>query len=92
MYFILPYSKNQAKKLNVIIKPSTRKNKKIDVYNFNNEYICSIGDIRYNDYPTYLLKYGEKVANHHRNLYKKRHQKDRLIEGSKGWFADNLLW
>ena len=92
MYIIKPYTKSKAKLLNVIIKPSTRKNKKIDVYTKNNDYICSIGDSRYLDYPTYLEQYGESIANRHRELYKKRHYKDRLIEGSQGWYADNLLW
>ena len=92
MYIIKPYTKHKAKLLNVIVKPSTRKNKKIDVYTKDNQYICSIGFLGYLDYPTYLEQYGETIANHHRELYKKRHQKDRLIEGSKGWYADNLLW
>jgi len=92
MYIIKPYTKSQAKLLNVIVKPSTRKNKKIDVYTKDNQYICSIGDIRYLDYPTYMEQYGESVANYHRELYKKRHQKDRLKVESKGWYADNLLW
>ena len=53
VYQIKPYSYEQAKKLNVEIKPSTRKDKKIDVYK-DNKYICSIGDINYYDYPTYI--------------------------------------
>jgi hypothetical protein len=54
MYDIKKYSFDQAKKLNVIIKPSTRKNKKIDVYDKTNNLIASIGDKKYKDYPTYL--------------------------------------
>ena len=92
MYIIKPYTKSQAKLLNVIVKPSTRKNKKIDVYTKDNQYICSIGSLGYLDYPNYLEKYGDYIANYQRELYKKRHHKDRLIEGSKGWYADNLLW
>ena len=44
VYQIKPYSYEQAKKLNVEVKPSTRKDKKIDVYK-DKKYICSIGDI-----------------------------------------------
>lgn len=33
MYKITNYSYDKAKKLNVIIKPSSRKNKKIDIFN-----------------------------------------------------------
>ena len=32
MYNITPYSRNQAKKLGVIIKPSTNTKKKLDVF------------------------------------------------------------
>ena len=38
MYEISKYSFDQAKKLGVKIKPSTRKGKKIDVFDWNNEY------------------------------------------------------
>ena len=40
VYKIKPYSYEKAKLLNVKIKPSTRKDKKIDVYK-DNKYICS---------------------------------------------------
>ena len=53
MYKIKKYSYDQAKKLAVEIRPSEHKNKKIDVYK-DNIYLCSIGDIRYYDFPTYL--------------------------------------
>ena len=53
-YIITQYSYDKAKQLNLIIKQSKNKGKKIDVYTINNEFIHSIGDIRYNDYPSYL--------------------------------------
>ena len=53
MYVIKKYSYDQAKKLGVTIKPSENKNKKIDVFKDGN-FICSIGDSRYKDYPTFL--------------------------------------
>ena len=83
-YKILPYSYQQAEKLNVTIKPSKKKNKKIDVYK-NGEYIASIGDARYNDYPTYILNDGKKYADERRKLYYKRHN----LNSSK-YSADNL--
>jgi hypothetical protein len=55
MYRIKPYSKEQALKLGVKIKPSTNYNKKIDVFK-NGIKIATIGDINYKDYPTYLLE------------------------------------
>jgi hypothetical protein len=91
VYPITKYTKNQARKLNVTIKPSTNKTKKIDVYK-NNHKIASIGAYGMNDYPTYQLKKGKKYANTRRKLYKIRHNKDRHIKWSNGWLADKLLW
>ncbi len=91
MYSITQYSKEQAKKLNVMIKPSEKKNKKIDVYK-DGEYVVSIGDKRYKDYPTYKKEQGEEIANKRRIAYKKRHEKDRHIINSAGYYADKILW
>ena len=92
MYQILPYTKEQSKKLNVIVKPSTRKNKKIDVFTKMNDYIFSVGFLGYGDYPTFIQQYGKEYADKKRALYKIRHEKDRNIEGTRGWYADKLLW
>ena len=92
MYQILPYTKEKALQLGVIVKSSTRKNKKIDVFSKSNEYITSIGALGYYDYPTFQKLYGKEFADKKRILYKKRHQKDRTIKFSNGWYADNLLW
>ena len=91
MYQITQYTKDQAKKLNVIVKPSTRKNKKIDVIK-NNVVIASIGAIGYSDYPTYIKSHGLEYANNRRKLYKSRHEKDRHVVNSTGYYADKLLW
>lgn len=91
MYQITEYSYNQAKKLNVEIKPSKTKNKKIDVYK-NGRKLYSIGDIHYSDYPTYMRERGKSYADERRRLYRKRHQNDRTIVGSRGWYADKILW
>lgn len=91
MYKITEYSKSQAKKLNVDIKPSTNKKKKIDVYK-DGQKIASIGGIGYDDYPTFIIKKGKEYANERRKLYKKRHDNTRHIKGSNSWFADKLLW
>jgi len=91
VYQIKPYSYEKAKLLNVEIKPSTRKDKKIDVYK-DNKYICSIGDINYYDYPTYIQNNGITFANERRKLYKQRHNNDRNIKNSSGYYADKILW
>jgi len=77
--------------LNVEIKPSTRKDKKIDVYK-DKKYICSIGNINYYDYPTYIQNNGLSYANERRKLYKIRHNKDRNVKNSSGYFVDKTLW
>ena len=92
MYDIKRYSLKKAKELGVKIKPSNYKNKKIDVYDWNMNYILSIGDIRYSDYPTYLITKGKEFADNRRRLYKLRHAKDLENMGSKGYYASYLLW
>ena len=95
-YNILPYSFRKAKELGVVIKPSTNFLKKIDVFK-NGKKIASIGARGMNDYPTYLEKekkgyFPKGYANKRRKLYKERHEKDRHIVGSNGYYADKILW
>ena len=91
MYNITNYTKQQAKKLGVNVKPSENKNKKIDVFK-DNKKIASIGSKNYKDFPTYMKEEGLEKAKERRKLYKIRHDKDRKIKGSPGWYADKLLW
>ena len=91
MYNIKKYSYDQAKKLNVTIKPSTYKNKKIDVYDQKNKLVASIGDMKYKDYPTYLSQ-DKKLADDKRRLYKIRHKKDLNVKDSPGYYANRILW
>lgn len=86
----------QAKKLGVVVKPSTRKGKKIDVFK-NGKKLVSVGATGYKDYPTYMKlerqgKFEKGYANKRRKLYKIRHKKDRNVKGSAGYYADKLLW
>lgn len=96
MYPITKYSFDRAKKLGVTIKPSTLKNKKIDIFK-DGKKIASVGGRKkdgtyYKDYPTYLKTEGKEKADTRRRLYKIRHNKTRLIKGSNSYFADQLLW
>jgi hypothetical protein len=88
MYSIKQYTYDQANKLGLDIYPSKRKHKKIDVYK-NNEYLGSVGDNRYYDYPTYL-EINKELAEKKRKLYRQRHQKD--LSYTKGYLAYHLLW
>ena len=98
-YSITSYSKDKAKKLKVIIKKSTNNKKKIDVFKEVKDKngkktlkkIVSIGAIGYKDYPTYL-KEDKNLAEKRRKAYKKRHEKDRHVKGSAGFYADQILW
>jgi ribosomal protein L7/L12 len=91
MYEISEYSKIKASKLGVDIKPSKSKGKKIDVFK-EGKKITSIGAKGYKDYPTYIKEKGKSYAEQRRKLYKDRHQKDRNKYGSRGWYADKILW
>ena len=89
MYKILPYTFKKAKALNVIVKPSNRKNKKIDVFDKWGNYIVSIGDNRYLDYAYYLKFLGKKIADQKKTNYNLRHNKN---NGVAGYYAKKLLW
>ena len=90
-YTITQYTKSQAKKHGVKVKPSTVKGKKIDVFK-GNEKIASIGAMGYGDYPTFIRTKGKNYADERRAAYKKRHDKNRNKPGSAGYYADKLLW
>jgi hypothetical protein len=91
MYVITGYTKSQANKLGVTVKPSSKKGKKIDVYKADKK-IASIGDINYLDYPNYIKTKGKAFANVRREAYRARHKKDMNVVGSPGWLANKLLW
>ena len=91
MYVITKYTREQADKLGVTVKHSTDPKNKIDVFK-NGKKIASCGGAGYNDYPTYMKKFGKEYADERRKLYKIRHEKDRKIVGSPGYYADKLLW
>ena len=90
-YSITLYTKKQAKKIGVEVKPSKVKGKKIDVFK-KGKKVASVGAIGYGDYPTYLKTKGKKYADERRRLYKIRHQNNRTKVGSNGYYADKLLW
>jgi len=92
MYEISNYSYERAKDLGVKIKPSIRKGKKIDVLDWNNQYITSIGALGYGDFPTYMKNKGKEYALERRRLYHLRHKKDSEKLGSAGYYAAKILW
>ncbi len=99
-YTITTYTKNKAKKLGVIVKRSTNKKKKIDVFrkikNKDGKMVlkklASVGAINYNDYPTFIKTKGKAYADKRRKLYKIRHNKNRHKKETPSYWADQLLW
>ena len=90
-YAITNYTYKQAKKLGVTVKPSTNKTKKIDVFK-GNKKVAAVGAYGMGDFPTFMRTEGMASAKEHRRRYKMRHEKDRHKRGSRGWYADKLLW
>jgi len=87
MYDILPYTKRQAKAMGLTVKPSTRKGKKIDVFD-GTTYVDSVGQLGAMDYPHYLKEKGKAYADERRRLYYARH-----VGNSQGErLAKRLLW
>ena len=77
-------ARTRAKELGVTVKPSTSKYKKLDVLK-DGIKVASIGDLRYSDY----LQHGDAER---RKRYKIRHQKNRIVKDSAGYYADRILW
>lgn len=86
-YTIQPYTYKRAKEWDLVVKPSTVKGKKLDVYE-NGKKIASVGALSYKDYPTYLKEQGKEYAEERRRLYHIRHTKNTLNETLAKW----LLW
>ena len=91
-YEIQPYTHLMAYKYGVKAVVSGNPKKKIDVLDFNDNYICSIGDIRHGDFPTFFKERGADFAEERRRLYHLRHIKHKNVLGSKSYYASRLLW
>ena len=93
-YQITNYTRKRARKLHLLVKESRYPTKKIDVFleKAPHQRVASVGARGYLDYPTFVKEKGRRFALTRRKLYKERHQKDRLKKGSRGWYADQLLW
>ena len=81
---LLSKAQRKAKRLGLKVLPSTRKNKKLDVFK-DGKKVGSIGDIRYQDFNIT----GDKER---RKLYKIRHQRYRNKVGTNSYYADKILW
>lgn len=90
----------KAKKLNLVIKSSQKKNKKIDVFNQKGELLASIGGVKpdgsfYMDYASYIQTIGLEKANVKRKNYLKRHANEPKIKDGRrtpSYYSDVILW
>jgi hypothetical protein len=87
MYDISKRTYTVARRYGLVVVPSTRKNKKLDVYK-NNQFLASIGDSRYKDRHMYLKQDGKAIADERTRLYYLRHKQDTLKEN----LSKILLW
>jgi hypothetical protein len=71
-YDITDYSYARANEIGVIIKASEKTHKKIDVYDSQGNYICSIGAKKMSDFPTYVQTHGIDYANERRRRFYQR--------------------
>ena len=95
MYVITDYTKRKAKQLNVVVKSSTNKNKKLDIFDMKGNKLASVGASGYMDYPTYTKTKGKTFADERRRLYLIRHSKDPDKRDGKftpSYWARVLLW
>lgn len=90
-YRITAYTKARAAELGVTVKPSSKQNKKIDVYR-GSKLIASIGGAGYADYPTYIESHGRAHADERRRAFYARHAKSISVRESPAWWAAKLLW
>ena len=90
MYSITAYTFAKAKQYGLVVRPSSFKHKKIDVYREGFK-IGSVGDDRYSDYPT-MASTDPQYAEKRRQLYHKRHKPELSAKYSPNWLAGHLLW
>jgi hypothetical protein len=92
-YIIKPLTYERARQHNLILYVSGNPSKKIDVYDKNGgKYLCSIGDIRYLDYPYLIDKYGRTYADIRRELHNLRYEKKQIRNYSSVYYEKLLLW
>ena len=80
----LAAARRNAAKIGVSVRPSTRKGKKLDVFE-KGEKVASIGDLSMSDF----LQHRDKKR---QRSYKARHGKTRVKVGTPSYFADKILW
>jgi len=96
MYRIKAGQRAAARQLGVVIRPSTSKGKKIDVFKYGVK-IAAIGDVEYSDYWSYIQderagRVPKGTAEERRRLYRVRHAQECTAKGTPGFYACKILW
>lgn len=76
-----------------IIKPSTRKNKKYDVFDKEGNKLTSFGDVNFQHYKDKLGYYSDldHLDKNRKRLYYARHGKE-AEKGTAKYFSHKILW
>lgn len=82
---LLAKAQRKARRIGYKVKASTRKGKKLDVFNKEGKKVGSIGALGYSDFNQHKDK-------QRRKNYKSRHGKYRTRVGTNSYFADKILW
>ena len=90
-YNITDYTYKQAEKYGVEVKPSKRREKKLDVFK-DGKRVATVGAIKYGDFATYLQTRGQEYAEERRALFKKRFNRYIKKPNTNAWWASVLLW
>tara|TARA_R110000772_G_scaffold34237_1_gene83153 strand:+ start:67 stop:342 length:276 start_codon:yes stop_codon:yes gene_type:complete len=85
------YHKQNAKKLGVVVKPSSNPKKKLDVYK-DNKKVASIGSSGYRDYHSYKKREGLAVADVKRKAYEARHKCTGAKKNTPNYYSCGILW
>lgn len=80
----LKKAQKNAARIGYSVKPSTKKDKKLDVLK-NNKIVASIGAKGYDDFTKHKDQQRRKA-------FKNRFERYRHIKGSAAWFSDTILW
>lgn len=76
------------------VAPSKREHKKYDVYDKDDKYLASFGDVRYQQYHDKIGHYKnlDHMDNQRRINYNTRHAKDLDNYPHAGYFSGRFLW
>lgn len=95
-YNITTEIKQRARALNIEVKPSRNKSKKLDAYDNDGNFIASFGQAGANDYHVWKRTKGEAYANERRRLYHSRHKgeapKTKNGKLTASYLAKAILW